>query len=165
LPESFWYSKVACILRLEVSNERIVVLPDLNVTPEGGSAPLHPPVYSSKNPVFVTDISPNSFNSLALAEGKVGRRELGDGSKHGNDVVAPRDEHHRNTPQPAGREAASPLPASSPRTETLRGSVSWLARQKQIPRAKSVSELDEQRRMLLTQAEDIQRKYPSRGKQ
>ena len=70
LPESFWYSKVSCILELEVTNEKIVPITTLNTTGEGGAAPLHPPV-------IVTNFSPNTFPSSGLSEGEVGRREFG----------------------------------------------------------------------------------------
>lgn len=52
LPESFWYSKVACLLSLEVTNE----------------------------PVIVTEFFRNSTSTCELPEGKVGSGELGDGS-------------------------------------------------------------------------------------
>src|SRR5215470_4518189 len=50
LPESFWYSKVACILSLEISNEKVVEIPTLNTTEGGG---LRPPVH----PVMLTNFS------------------------------------------------------------------------------------------------------------
>jgi hypothetical protein len=59
LPESFWYSKVACLLSLEVTNE----------------------------PVIVTDFVPKSLSSCRLSEGRVGSGELGDGSKRENELA------------------------------------------------------------------------------
>lgn len=58
LPATFWYSKVACLLSLETTNEA------------GDFAPPAPRV-------FLTDFSRNPFSSIALFEGTVGRRELG----------------------------------------------------------------------------------------
>jgi hypothetical protein len=106
LPESFWYSKVSCILALEVTNEKIVPITTLNTTEEGGSAPLHPPV-------IVTNSFPNPFSGSDLSEGEVGRRELGDGSMRESAEFAVRDENHHNAPPPAGKGENS-LPASSP---------------------------------------------------
>jgi hypothetical protein len=105
LPESFWYSKVSCIVALEATNEKIVPITTLNTTEEGGAAPLHPPVY-------LTNFSPNTFSSNPLTEGQVGRRELGDGSKRGKADFAVGVEtiatlHNR----PAGEETSLPAPS------------------------------------------------------
>jgi hypothetical protein len=71
LPESLWYSKVACILSLEATNDNIVEL-SAPVTEAGGRCPPRPPV-------FVTDFSNKPFSNSKIAEGRAGRRELGDG--------------------------------------------------------------------------------------
>jgi hypothetical protein len=58
LPEMFWYSKVACIISLEATNE---AQPD--------------------TPNFLTQNSRKPFSSMPLKEGEVGRRELGVGNR------------------------------------------------------------------------------------
>jgi hypothetical protein len=118
LPESFWYSKVLCILELEVTNEKILPITTLNTTEDGGAAPLPPPVY-------LTNFPPNTFSGHALTKGEVGSRKLEDGSKRENEEFAVRMEtittlHNR----PAAEETS--LPAPSPRKD--------LERQKQILR-------------------------------
>ena len=88
------YSKVACLLSLEATNE---VLPP---------------------PVFVTDFSRNTFPSTDLSQGEVGSWEVGDGNKRESELavrdgttIAP--QHN----QPAG---AASLPAPSP---AVRGDI------------------------------------------
>jgi hypothetical protein len=102
LPEPFWYSKVACILALEVTNENIVPITTLMES----SAPLHPPL-------IVTDFSSNTFSGSSLSEGKVGRRELGDGSKRENDFAV-RDGTTVATLYHQPVEEETSLPAPSP---------------------------------------------------
>jgi hypothetical protein len=65
LPESFWYSKVACLLSLEASNERLD-----SASPTGGFAP-------PDARVILTNFSEKPFPDTELSEGRVGRRELG----------------------------------------------------------------------------------------
>jgi len=133
LPESFWYSKVSCILALEATNEKIVPITTLNTTEEGGSVPLRPPV-------IVTNFSSNPFSSSDLSEGEVGRRELGVGSKRENDLaVAVRDENQHNAPPLAGEGEAISSPAPSPRdcvTPQSREYHGDVQRQKEILRAR-----------------------------
>lgn len=102
LPESFWYSKVACLLSLEASNER----PD-SASTAGGFAPPDPRV-------FLTNSLDNPFSTTSLSEGRVGSRELGVGNKRGNGLAV-RDGNQRNATQPAGEGERSALPAPSPR--------------------------------------------------
>jgi len=106
LPESFWYSKVSCILALEVTNEKIVPISNLNTNPGGGLCPPAPPV-------ILTNFSSNPFPDSGLSEGEVGRRELGVGSMRESGEFAVRDENQHDAPPPAGKEENS-LPASSP---------------------------------------------------
>jgi len=80
LPESFWYSKISCILALEATNEKIVPITSLNTTEAGGAAPLHPPI-------ILTNFSSNPFSEQGLDAGEVGRRELGDGSKRESELA------------------------------------------------------------------------------
>jgi hypothetical protein len=106
LPEAFWYSKISCLLTLEVTNEKVVSISNQSITQEGGSAPLQPPFP-------VTDFSPNHKTANEFPDGGVGRRELGDGSKRGQDDFAVRESDHHNTPPPAGEGEKSSSPASS----------------------------------------------------
>ena len=96
LPEVFWYSKVSCLLSLEVTNEPVL-----------------------GHPIFVTDSSSKPFSSSGLSEGMVGRRELGDGNKQDSKLAA-RDGNTVATlhSQPVGDVS---LPAPSPHVvqETL----------------------------------------------
>jgi hypothetical protein len=116
LPESFWYSKVSCILSLEASNEKIVPI----------------------TPVIVTDFSPKPFSSNELPEGEVGRRELGDGSKQGIAEFAVRDGNHHNAPPPTGEGEKSSLPVPSPQSVTPQSHDchAKLERDKEILRAR-----------------------------
>jgi len=86
LPEAFWYSKVACLLNLEATNE---------------------------TPVFVTDSSRKPFSSSDLIEGRVGRWELGDGSKRESELAV-RDgttvTTHYNQPAEEGISLSAPSP-------------------------------------------------------
>jgi hypothetical protein len=105
LPESFWYSKVSCLLSLEASNERLSL-----ASTAGGFAPPDPRV-------FLTDFSQNHFPSNSLPEGKVGRRELGDGSKRESELAVRGGTtiatlHN----QPVGKQTS--LPAPSPELTT-----------------------------------------------
>ena len=133
LPESFWYSKVSCILALEVTNENVVPIITLNTTEEGGAAPLHPAV-------FVTNFSSNPFPCSDLSEGEVGRRKLGVGTKRENGLaVAVRDENQHNAPPLAGEGEAISSPAPSPRDCVAPQSREYhgdVQRQKEILRAK-----------------------------
>lgn len=140
LPESFWYSKVACIVSLEVTNEKIVPIPTLNTTEEGGLRPPAPPV-------IVTEISPNPFPTFHLSEGEVGRRELGDGSMRGNrDLASARGNHH-NAPPPAGEEEKGSSPAPSPqpsrslsRRELIRSQAAEILQKYRCVRAEAVND-------------------------
>jgi hypothetical protein len=109
LPESFWYSKVACILELIATNEAIQPTSTLNTNEGGGLRPPTPPV-------FITSFPPNPFPERKLSEGQVGRRELGVGSKRTETEFAVRDGNQRSTPQPAGEEEkfSSPVPSPPP---------------------------------------------------
>jgi hypothetical protein len=118
LPESFWYSKVTCILALEATNEKVVLMPTQNTTEEGGSAPLHPPF-------FLTNSFPNPLSINTLTEGEVGRRELGDGSKRGKSDFAVGVETIATLHNRSAAEETS-LPAPSPHGD--------LERQKEILR-------------------------------
>ena len=52
---------------------------------------------------------------------------------------------------------------TEPLARSARSSLSSLAREKQMPRAKSQAELDERRRELRLQGEEVKRKYPAKG--
>jgi hypothetical protein len=125
LPESFWYSKVACLLSLEATNEHLD-----SASRGGGFAPPDPRV-------FLTDFSENPFSGTDLREGRVGRRELGDGSKRepelaGWDGKTVTTIHN----QPAGRETSlsAPSPESLTRRESYTDRLADLERQKEILR-------------------------------
>jgi len=108
LPESLWYSKVACLLSLEASNEQLHL-----ASTAGGFAPPDPRV-------IVTDFSSKPFSNSGLSEGRVGRRELGDGSKRESEFAV-RDGQTVTTlhNQPAGKEPS--LSAPSPLAVTSEG--------------------------------------------
>lgn len=104
LPESFWYSKVACLLSLEATNEAVVPITTLNTTYEGGAAPC--------TPVILTNFSPNPFSESGLSEGEVGSRNLGIGGMRESSGFAVRMDTNaglHNQPVEAGS-----LPAPSP---------------------------------------------------
>jgi hypothetical protein len=134
LPEAFWYSKVACVLALEVTNEKIAQTPDLNTNEEGGLRPPAPPV-------VVTDFSSKPFSGSGFPQGKVGRRELGDGSKR-DCGFAVRDGKTVTTlhDQPAGKGTS--LPAPSPQflmpREPYAKRRAELERQKEILRKRGL---------------------------
>lgn len=95
LPESFWYSKAACLLSLELTNE----------------------------PVIVTDFFPKSLSSCQLSQGRVGSGELGDGSKRENEFAV-RDGKTVATPLNQSAETGNSLPTPSPQLETGRKDAS-----------------------------------------
>src|SRR5258707_113537 len=104
LPESFWYSKVACLLSLEATNEAITPITTLNTTYEGGVAPC--------TPIILTNFSPNPFSESDLSEGEVGSRNLGIGSMRESSRFAVRMDTNaglHNQPVEVGS-----LPAPSP---------------------------------------------------
>jgi hypothetical protein len=103
LPESFWYSKVVCLLSLEATNEYLD-----SASTAGGFAPPDPRV-------FLTDLSENPFPITDLPKGRVGRRELGDGSKRESEIAV-RDGTTIATlhNQPAAEETS--LSAPSPKS-------------------------------------------------
>jgi hypothetical protein len=120
LPESFWYSKVACILELIATNEKIATVTTLNPTLEGGAAPLHPPI-------ILTNFSFNPFSGSALSEGEVGRRELGDGNKRESDLAV-RDGTTIATLHNQPVEGEISLPAPSPQAKLERDKETLRAR-------------------------------------
>jgi hypothetical protein len=125
LPESFWYSKVACLLSLEASNEHMD-----SASTAGGFAPPDPRA-------FLTNLSENPFSGTDLSEGRVGRRELGDGSKRERDLAV-RDGKTVATlrNQPAGKAASmsAPSPKSLMPPKAYTDRRAELERQKQILR-------------------------------
>jgi len=123
LPESFWYSKVACLLSLEATNEH-----SDSASTAGGFAPPDPRV-------FLTDFSENPFPITDLSEGRVGRRELGDGSKRESEIAV-RDGTTIATlhNQPAAEETS--LPAPSPKSYIDR--CAELEHQKEILRKRGL---------------------------
>ncbi|HTZ73058.1 MAG TPA: hypothetical protein VMB47_03990 [Candidatus Aquilonibacter sp.] len=88
LPENFWYSKIACLLSLEVTND----------------------------PLIVTEFPHNSFPVCEMSQGGVGSGELGDGSKRDSEFV-PRDgkpsQHHTTSRQGTANSLPTPSPPSS----------------------------------------------------
>ena len=111
LPESFWYSKVVCLLSVEATNEYLD-----SASTVGGFAPPDPRV-------LLTDFSENPFPITDLSEGRVGRRELGDGSKRESEIAV-RDGTTIATlhNQPAGKGTSLSIPQTLDATRTLRGS-------------------------------------------
>lgn len=106
LPESFWYSKIQCILSLEATNENVLSMPTINTTEAGGLRPPEPPV-------CVTNFPSNPFSESALSEGEVGSGELGVG-RNRESGLAVRDGTTNATPHHQPVEGPS-LPAPSPR--------------------------------------------------
>jgi hypothetical protein len=129
LPESFWYSKVACLLSLEATNEW-----HDSASTAGGFAPPDPRA-------FLTDFSQNPFSSTDLSEGRVGRRELGDGSKREHEFAV-RDGKTVATlhNQPAAEESSLPAPSPKPliRREPYEDRRAELERQKEILRKRGL---------------------------
>jgi hypothetical protein len=129
LPDSFWYSKVACLLSLEATNEHLD-----SASTAGGFAPPDPRV-------FLTDFSNNPFSSSELTEGKVGRRELGDGSKRESELAV-RDGTTIATlhNQPAGKATSlsAPSPGISMSPECYEDRLAKLEHQKEILRERGL---------------------------
>jgi hypothetical protein len=134
LPENFWYSKVACLLSLEVTNEEIPRNAITSASEAGGCAPPEPPV-------ILTDFSFKAFPGSNLSEGRVGRRELGDGSKR-ECGFAVRDGKTVATlhNQPAGKGTSLSAPSPQPLMprETYETRRDELERQKEILRKRGL---------------------------
>src|SRR5262249_25249240 len=101
LPEHLWYSKVECLLSLEVTNQWIRDFPsDTN----------------GAIPISVTKILVNPFRQREIARGGVGRRELGDGNWVREAGFSRWGGQSSNAPNPVGGEghlAAGPTPIHS----------------------------------------------------
>jgi hypothetical protein len=110
LPEPFWYSRVACLLSLEIDSS-------------GGLCPPAPPLSLSsfqnkpETPDIVTASSRNPFPSISLSEGRVGCWELGVRSLSENSVVAVGDGQANQSTNHAGPTEKSAAPAPSPHDE------------------------------------------------
>jgi hypothetical protein len=110
LPEPFWYSRVACLLSLEIDSS-------------GGLCPPGPPLSLSsfqnkpETPDIVTASSRNPFLSISLSEGRVGCWELGVRGLSENSVVAVGDGQANQSTNHAGPTEKSAAPAPSPRDE------------------------------------------------
>jgi hypothetical protein len=112
------------------------------VSTAGGFAPPDPRVFATagglrapRDPrVFLTDSSDNPFSSTDLHEGKVGRRELGAGSKR-EFGLAVRDGKTSATlrNQPTGKATSLSAPSPKPRRNvntTRITALSWNARRR-----------------------------------
>ncbi len=110
LPEYMAYSKVVCLLSLEVTNQPIG---DFSAhTPVSET----PPKSDGASPFIVTENPRKSFPESAIAEGEVGRRELGVGNRGPGTDSSGWGERSTNAPQPAsgGGNAAAGLTPLDP---------------------------------------------------
>lgn len=92
-PEHLWYSKVDCLLSLEVTNE-VTNSPVVALQPKPNSA----------TPVVVTEISPNPFSHREMDGGGYGRRTLDSGYWVRKAGFARWGGQSDNAPNPVGGE-------------------------------------------------------------
>ncbi len=106
LPNFLWYSKVDCLLTLEVTNH-----------PLRQTSPTGPAQIPTQTPVSLPAAAPKSLSTQPLGEGQVGWWDLGVGdwedSRQGIDVKGDLGQSTR-TPNPAGSRHSASLPVASP---------------------------------------------------
>jgi len=127
LPEHLWYSKVHCVLSLEVTN-----VPDQKSSPtrrktEGltlaGVPSSAPPWRNGAKTHSLKKVSSNPSELSDLHEGRVGRRELGSGNWVSGASATGRGGQSDNAPQPADEQG-----------DLLVGSTPFSQKEKPAPR-------------------------------